>query len=555
MIRPVLRTSPRTFAVFASLGVLAAANAHCSLGLDPALMKSGPTPSDAAAATAASLDADRASAPSPEDSAAPDGASTPAATSASPGTTCNTDADCASTLFPGACVTSATCDPTYHVCMFDVCNVGSCAVASCDLLAKTCSQPVDTDFTISVFSIVSGGVGGTSPAVAIAAAYPFLFVLTTNGVVAYDVANPTGNVPSMVTLHGLPFIPTSILASGRRVYFVSDVEGGGPTYRQAVAWIDVPGNPFLTSLDAQAAFIETTESTLMSALVTSDGIDLVYGGAFDPTASLSAPIADSMFVVSAPIASLAADAGIVAASGADLVSYRYASGHHPAFALISGIAANSGTATPEHAVAAYGPVDNQASFASGQDGTVLWESAPLRTTDAGITSDIVSARLAWLAPTGDGGLFDTTVYADLESYPDASAVTVVGPAVWVDANTSVALAATKEDLESTSVQVFDRTTGALVPGKRGLIPAPPGSLGVAASGGFIYVLAEDDATNRTASVYVLAPGCSGAGAEPPSDAGSSPSEGGPIEGDAGSPSDGGGGHGTHPGFVNLGAQQ
>ena len=550
MIRPVLRTSSSTVAV---LAVLCCANAHCSLGLDPALMKAAPTPSDAAAANVGGRDAqaDQGSAASPEAGAAPDSASTP--TSNPPGTTCNTDADCASTLFPGACVTSATCDPTYHVCMFDVCNVGACAVASCDLLAKTCSQPVDTDFTISVFPIVSGGVGGTSPAVAIAAAYPFLFVLTTNGVVAYDVANPTGNVPAMVTLHGLPFIPTSILASGRRVYFVSDVQGGGPTYRQAVAWIDVPGNPFLTSLDAQAAFIETTESTLVSALVTSDGIDLVYDGAFDPTASLAAPIADSMFVVSAPIASLPADAGIVAASGDDLVSYRYASGHHPAFALISGIAANSGMASPEHAVSAYGPVDNQASFASGQDGTVLWESAPLRTTDAGVTSDIVSARLAWLAPTDDGGLFDTTVYADLESYPDASGVTVVGPAVWIDANTSVALAATREDLGSTSVQVFDRATGAVMAGKRGLIPAPPGSLGVAASGGFIYVLAEDDATNHTASVYVLAPGCSGATTEPPSDAGSSPSpEAGSLEGGAGSPNDGG--RGTHPGFVNLGAQ-
>jgi hypothetical protein len=551
MTRPRHRTSSSTVAAIAVLGT---ASAHCSLGLDPALMKSGPTPSDAGAANGVSLDAraDQGSAPASQDGAAVDGPSTPAGTS--PGTTCNTDADCASTLFPGACVTSATCDPTYHVCMFDVCNVGSCAVASCDLLAKTCSQPVDTGFTISVFPIVSGGVGGTSPAVAMAAAYPFLFVLTTNGVVAYDVANPTGNVPAMVTLHGLPFIPTSILASGRRVYFVSGVEGGGPTYRQAVAWIDVPGNPFLTSLDAQAAFIETTESTLVSALVTSDGIDLVYGGAFDPTASLAAPIADSMFVVSAPIASLAADAGIVAASGDDLVSYRYANGHHPAFALISGIAANNGMATPERAVSAYGPVDNQASFASGEDGTVLWESAPLRTTDAGVTSDIASARLAWLAPTGDGGLFDTTVYADLETYPEATGVTVVGPTVWIDANTSVALAATKDDLGSTSVQVFDRATSALIPGKRGLIPAPPGSLGVAASGGFIYVLAEDDATNRTASVYVLAPGCSGAGAEPPSDAGASPSpEAGPYEAGAGSPSDGGG-RGTHPGFVNLGAQ-
>lgn len=547
MTRPVLRVSLRTLTVIAALG---AANANCSLGLDPALMKNAPSSDEAAVGgDAATPDT---SASSPEARAAPDGATTPGT---STGTTCNTDADCTSTLFPDACVASATCDPTYHVCMFDVCNVGSCAVASCDLLAKACSPPVDTNFTISYFPVVSGGVGGTSPAVAIAAAYPFLFVLTTNGVVAYDVANPTGNVPAMVTLHGLPFIPTSILASGRRVYFVSGVEGSGPTYRQAIAWIDVPGNPFLTSLEAQAAFIETTQSALTSALVTSEGIDLVYQGQFAPTASLAAPIPDSMLVVPAPIASLAADAGIVAASSANLVSYRYASGHHPAFALVSGIATSSETASSEHVVSAYGPLDNQASFASGPDGTVLWESAPLRTTDAGVTSGIVSARLAWLSPTADGGIFDTSAHADLESYSSASATTVVGPTVWIDANTSVALAATKEDLGSTSVQVFDRATGALVPGKRGLIPAPPAALGVAASGGFIYVLAQDDAMNRMASVYVLAPGCSGASSPAPIDAGPSPCpEAGAADASSASGGDGGGHGGTHPGFVNLGAQ-
>ncbi len=469
--------------------------------------------------------------------------------SSGPGASCTTDADCAAAVGTNACVASSSCDPTSHVCMLDVCNVGACAVASCDLITQQCAAATPTNFTISVFPVVSGGVGGLGPTHAIAAAYPFLFVLTTNGVAVYDVANPTGNVPSMVTLHGLPFIPAALLVAGRRVYFVSTVEGGGPAYRQAIAWVDVPGNPFLTSLEASAAFIETTQSVLDDVLMTSNGIDLVYAAPFDPTAAIAPPIADSMLVVPAPLGGLAPDAGIVAASGTDLVVYRYASAsRHPVFATVTGVAQNSGLASPEHTILTYGAVDNQATFASGDDGTVLWESAPLHTTDAGTVGNIATARLAWLTPTTDGGLLDPTVFTDLESYPDASATTVVGPALWLDTNTAVALAATGEDTLSTSVQVFDRATGSLVAGKRGVIPAPPHSLGIAASSGFVYVLSADDPNNRSASVYVLAPACSGGDVGAPDDAG--PGQG--ADGGDAALSDGG--RGTHAGgFAVLAA--
>jgi hypothetical protein len=499
--------------------------ASCSLGLDPSLMTSTTSKALRDGGTGSVITV---------------GASAPgdAAATAS-GVGCATDDDCASVTQATPCIGASTCDPTWHVCMLDVCDRGACALSSCDLASATCDPPTPMGFAISYFPVVSGGVGGFGPASAVAAAYPFLFVLTTNGVVAYDVFNPTTNLPPMTPLHGVPFIPTAIVASGRRVYFVSQVDGNGPVYRQAIAWIDVAGNPFVTSLEATTAWIETNEPTLGAALVDAQGnLVLVYADASDPTVTVSAPLADSTMLVPTPIASLAQDAGIVATSGSNLVAYRYArSASHPAFAVVAGAEQANGQATAEDVVTAFGPVEDQATFASGGDGTVLWESALAR-PDGGTVS---AARLTWLASLADGGL-DTSAHVDLQTYSPGVTGPVVGPAAWLDPQTALALAATADAPETTSVQVIDRTTGATVAGKRALIPTAPSALGLAVSEGFAYVLAQDDATNHTATVYVVATGCyAGESPPPPAEGGTTPPDAGPPSGDASADASGGGG--------------
>jgi hypothetical protein len=462
----------------------------------------------------------------------PDGGAAPSGD----GVTCTVDGDCAGLALAGSCVSSATCDPVWHVCMFDVCEPGACQIGSCDLLQKTCSAPTSYGFAVSVFHIASG-VGGWGPANAVAAAYPFLFVLTTNGVVAYDVANPTGTVPSAVTVHGAPFIPVALVASGRRVYLVGDVEGAGPTFRQAIAWIDVPGNPFVTSLSATTAWIGTTQPTLANAVWNgAAGLALTYAATADPTSSLPAAPDDSTTLVPSPIASLAPGAAIVASSGTDLVAYRYgSSARHPFFSLVSGVSQSTGLATAEQNVGAYGPVDDQAAFATGTDSTVLWSSALLHVVDGGV-SGIASTRLTWLSLAdggADAGPFSTGIHGDLETYPASTTGTVVGPIAYVDGDTAVALAASGQDLGSTSVQVFSRSANAIAIGQRAVIPATPDSVGVAASHGFAYVLVQD--TDASSTVYVVAPGCNGSAPAP--DAGPMP-EGGSVP-DAGPSSDGG----------------
>jgi hypothetical protein len=512
----------------AAIGAATAAPAlGCSVELDPSLMRASADASldhrgaggggsgEAGDVGEAGADATV----SVSDAAPMEGGAPEATATDDSGLGCTTDLDCQSSSLAGACVTSTRCDPTWHLCMTDVCDAGACKASSCDQLAKTCGAATAYGFSVSMFPVPYGGVGGWGPAYAIAAAYPFVFILTTNGVVAYDVVNPTDPAPPMVPVHGIAFIPVSLVMSGRRVYFISGVEGGGPTYRQAIAWLDVPGDPFRTSFTATSAWIGTTQPSLDNALSDpTGGIDLVFGSAFEPTSNLTAPIDDSTMLMPSPVAGLTAEAGVVAATGTQLVAYRHGPANkHAMFSIVSGFATNAPQATREQGIASYGQLDNQAAFALGNGSGVLWTSAPLRVVDGG-TNGVSSARLTWLVPIVDAGpeagLFDTSAHVDLESYPAATSAVVVGSPAQVDADTAIALAAVGQNPMTTSVQVFTRSTPMLQAGKRAVIPVPPSLVGVSVSNGFGYLLAQDNPQNRSATVYIVASGCVNSGNRP-----------------------------------------
>jgi len=480
---------------------------------------------DATVPPDARADARETGTPTTPTATAPEAASAPSMAS------CTTDDDCQAAIKTNSCILSATCDQTWHVCLLGVCNLGpACSLSSCDLSTETCESPTSMGFAISYFRVDSGGVGGLGPATSIAAAYPFLFLLTTNGVVAFNVFNPTTTVPPMVPLDGVPFIPAVLVASGRRVYFVSQVEGNGPMYRQAIGWIDVPGSPFIGSLQATTAFLQTNQPAFATALVGASGeLILVYKAASEPTTTVAPPLTDSMTLSPVPIAMLAQDAGVVAASGDNLVAYRYStSDSHPVFARVTGATQANGLATPEVNVSAFGPVGNQAAFASSSDGTILWESALVR-PDGGTVS---TSRLTWLAALADGG-FDTSAQVDLETYGNTTTGTVVGPVASLDSQTAVTLTADGQTPDASVVEVLDRSTKSAVTGKRAIISAAPSSLGIAASQGFAYVLAQDDPKNQTSTVYVVATDCSQGGVSTPADAGPDADDGETDAGDAG----------------------
>jgi hypothetical protein len=424
---------------------------------------------------------------------------------------CATDKDCETAVGEaGSCVKSATCDPTWHVCILDTCDVGACKAAVCDVALQTCSVPTTYGFSPPPFSVSYGGVSG-SPTTAIAAVWPFVFILTTNGVVAYNVVDPTNTSPPQVDVQGVPFLPLATLAVGRRVYFTTNTQGGGPTYRQAVAWIDVPQNPFVTSFVASSAWVGTTQQNVQQVFTDSvSGLFVVYGtGSLLPTADVVPPLSDSTVLVPYSNAGLATGSSIVAASGSRLLTYQYqGSGTPPELQLVNAAGTSSATATtPENVPVAWAPA-NQSVFGTGGDGSLLWTDGVFELDDAGNTQGIQSARLAWLLDSATAANFDTSTYVDLETYSPTTGANVAGPPLWISANEALGLAAaSSSSTSSTSVQLVTKAPAAIVNGTRTLLSVPPGSVGVASSNGFGYVLVQDDPMNQSCHVYIFAPAC------------------------------------------------
>lgn len=496
-----LARSLATAALAASV-VVASTEVGCSLGLDSSLIDAS-TGDDASQPVEAGADAPA----RPDGDAHAPPADAPITVDAGG---CATDNDCkAAAASAGACVSAAKCDPTWHVCMLTTCAVGACKAAVCNVAAQTCSVPTTYGFEATKFSVAYGGVGA-GIRYSIAAAWPFVFLITTNGVIAYDVIDPTNNAPPLVPVHGVPFLPVAVVAVGRRVYFVRGTEGGGPTFREAIAWVDVPQNPLVGSLQAVSAYVATSESGVTNVLTNGvDGVFVVYGGKQLPTANVRPPIDDTTVLSAFANAGLAGGAGIRASSGARLVTYRYdGAAQLPNFALVNGAATSSAQTTSEQALSAYGPLADQAHLFTGDDGSLLWTTAVYELNDAGNPAGIAKARMTWLLGSGTAANFDTTAHVDLETYSPTTGATVVGPPLWIDANTALGLAAASStSTDSTSVQVVTKTPPTVHGATRTLISVDPSSVGVAASGGFAYVLAKDDANNTSCSVYIFAPAC------------------------------------------------
>lgn len=439
--------------------------------------------------------------------------------------TCSTDADC---QVPGSdgggCVTSAKCDPTWHVCMLSVCTAAACQAEECNVAMNTCTLPADYSgmFNPTSFPVSYGGVG-TSIQWAISAVWPFVFLITTNGVVAYDVFDPTNATPPQVTIHGVPFFPDYTLAIGRRVYFLTNEFGAGPNYHQSIAWIDVPQNPFISDFTANAAWVATTEKGGVQALV-KDGVNGFYASygtnSLLPTADVHASLSDGTAIAAFANNNLPKNSYIVSASGAagtssaKLLVYSYDGTQQAAqYTTVTGPGTSQALSGSLQTVDTMGPVDDQQQWAQGDDGSILWQAAPFAIEDGGSSGQIGEACLTWLLDSATATSFDAAKCAALETYnPPISQTVGVQPA-WINANTALGFAAASNNPgASTSVHVVTKkTTIATTPGVVAYMPVGPTNVGTASSNGFGYALAQTDPMNQTATVYIFAPGCVGGG--------------------------------------------
>jgi hypothetical protein len=474
--------------------------AGCSLGLDEGLLTA--IEDDAGSTSDAPIEA------AVGDVLASD-ASSDVASDAAP---CAKDVDCKSS---DACLVGR-CDLALHACVYDTCPTNACQASYCDRASHTCSAPTTYGFHAAAIRVTVGAVGcGGVASRCLAAVAPFVFVGTSNGVIAYVITEPSNPAPAAAPVTGLPFLPAWILGNGRRVYFVGGVVGAGPTYRLPLAWIDVPTDPKTTPLVVHTVLQSYGQPTVSMAFVGGGGsLFLEYADAQKayPAAFLTAPLQDLDAVRLFPSPGIPVNAAPLAASGSRLVVYRWANDGGALTAYFS-FETNAGTANAQNAgeqpqFKEMGPTYSQPVLAAGPDGSLLWSTPSVVVNDGG-EPVIRAARMAWLVADQNATKLDATVHVDVETYQPALpwGSNVAGPMAWLDAKTALALAAAPGVQNQTSVQVATNSpTPAIIGGgRRYVVPVNTTQVGAAASNGLGFVLAAD--ANDAATLHVFAPAC------------------------------------------------
>lgn len=245
------------FALAGASTMLAAAS--CSLGLDESKIGAGQE--------AGVLDTN---APDTTAADAGDSGPTPGLPDAA---TCTKDDDCKATH---GCL-KGKCDLSRKACVFDVCHETACNAAACDTNAKTCGAAKPYPYKATQFQVGAQVTGR------IAAVHPWLFAQTATGILAFNVADTAATTPPPVPVVGLGFVPSQMVVSGSRLYFLAAPTGPGPS-RLPLAWIDVPSDPFASKIEAKSVLATYSRPA-------AEGVGLVARGG--DTALLLGPQAQS----------------------------------------------------------------------------------------------------------------------------------------------------------------------------------------------------------------------------------------------------------------------
>lgn len=423
---------------------------------------------------------------------------------------CKADPDCKSAngCLTGKCVVDA------GRCDYTLCPATACNAAACDTNSHTCSAPSSYPFHAATFHVAAGNVGcgggGAGARRCFAAVYPFVFVGTTNGVVAYSVANPASTSPTSIPVAGLPFFPSVIVASGGTVYFVGASAGTGPDYKIPIATLTVPGDPTVAQMAASTVFntVQIPPSEPIAVFAdTTGGIYLVQSNASKsfPAARITAPLKDLDTITFAPTAGLPANSGVAAASGSRLVTFRQENGgSYGAFfslenAAATGSAQNAGE---QNVLQTMGQTYVPSYIAQSPSGGLLWTTAAVNVPDGG-PATTVAARLSWVLADQVATNFDATTHVDVSTYNTSGlGGDLPGPSAWVDDNTAIVVSAVPSNPTQSVVQVASRNgTPSVVPNRSFQLAFPPSQLAVAASKGFGYVLTPDQTSGVNVHVF------------------------------------------------------
>jgi hypothetical protein len=475
-----MKTVTKCLLLTGVLGAIGAASA-CSLGLDPNLI-----PGSDSSVTDASGDAGS-DAPNPVG--------------------CKADPDCVPTG-GNKCLTG-TCNTKTNTCSYTLCKTSaSCTAAVCDTNSHQCSAPSAYSFHAAAFHVPLGNIGCGSARKCFAAVYPFVFVGTTNGVVAYSVATPTSTSPASILVGGLPFLPTWLIASGNTVYFIGSVVGLGPDYKFPIAALTVPGDPTVTSMSATTAFDSLNEPSIEGVFAdTTGGIFLVHVDAAKtyPTVRVNAPLKDldTLQFITSP--NVPPNSNILAASGSRLVTLRQENGASYAAFFSFENAAGTGSAqnsTEQNVLSTMGQTYNPSYLTQSPTGGLLWTTSSVNVPDGG-PATTVATRLSWVLADQVATTVDATSHVDVSTYNQAGlGADLPGPAAWVDDTTAMVISAVPGNTSQSLVQVAQKSgTPTIVPNRSFQLAFPPSQLAITSSNGFGYVLTPDQAAGANVHVF------------------------------------------------------
>jgi len=472
--------------------------ASCSLGLDESLIGREPDASAAETSTADTAQPDaRDAAPPPLN---PEGG------------VCEKDEDCKGTA---GCVT-ARCDKPRKACVFHVCRQTACNSSACDVPASTCAAPKPYKYKAAQFPVGApigcGGVLGRC----FAAVYPFVFVGTGNGVVAFAGADPQSVAPLAVPVTGLGFVPVQIVASGSRVYFLGTAQGVGTSSRVPLAWADVPPDPFAPSIPVTtvlASYNRPAGEPLVLFPRANDTallVDLAPAASFASVA-LEPPLAEPLALTATPI-TFTAGSNPVGVSGTRLVLGQITAAGVAQFALVSNAGSTTPTTAPDVQIPTATPAAGPTYFAASADGALIWSYvSPTAAPPAPQT--VRAAKSYFLLADGAAATFDPAAGLDIEVFGAAPPGTnAAGAVAMLDSKTAMVLTAIPANPAQTNVGFVTRTPLSLVKNadnqpRRSPIPLPVTQLAAAGSNGIGYVLAVDPASPTTPTIHVFDPAC------------------------------------------------
>lgn len=485
--------------IFSAAGLAALGLASCSLGLDESLIGKV---SEGGTDEASLLDQFV-----PEGG---DGALPPLNPEAG---ICAKDEDCKGTA---GCLV-ARCDVPRKACVFQVCRQPACNSAACDVGAAKCAAPKPYKYRAAQFPVGAAiGCGGALGR-CFAAVYPFVFVGTSNGVVAFAAQDPQSVTPTPVPLAGLGFIPTQIVASGSRVYFLGTPVGTGPASRVPIAYADVPPDPFaakiyVTTILATYSRPATDPVTLFprgndTALL----VDLNVATAYAST-PVEPPLVEPAVFGSQGI-TFTAGSSPVAVSGSRLVMELVSAASAASFGFVAAAGSATPTTTPDVPIPSATPISGPQYFAQSADGAIFWAHVSLNPPPVPPAPQTVRAAKGYFLVGDAAGPFDPAAGIDLELYGAPLGTQTVGPVAMLDAKTAMVTTSIPANPAQTNVSFVTRQPLAIVKNadnvtpRRFQITLPVGQLAAAGSNGLGYVLAVDPGAPAAPTVYVFDPAC------------------------------------------------